>query len=166
MKALLLSSYKNLELADLPIPSPGPDEVLIRVAACGICGSDVHGYDGGSGRRIPPIVMGHEAAGVVVRSVHSVRISLLAIASPSTPPFTAERAAIASAATSIFATTARSSASPAVTTAAPEPSPNSSPFPPASFIVLPENLRLCRSRHARSRRRCHPRRQSRAPARQ
>src|SRR6267154_3696486 len=63
MKALLLSSYKNLELADLPAPSPAPDEVLIRVAACGICGSDVHGYDGSSGRRIPPIVMGHEAAG-------------------------------------------------------------------------------------------------------
>jgi L-iditol 2-dehydrogenase len=40
--------------------------VLIRVAACGICGSDVHGYDGSSGRRIPPIVMGHEAAGWVV----------------------------------------------------------------------------------------------------
>jgi L-iditol 2-dehydrogenase len=35
------------------------------VAACGICGSDVHGYDGASGRRIPPLVMGHEAAGVV-----------------------------------------------------------------------------------------------------
>jgi len=65
MKALLLSSYKNLELADLPAPSPAPDEVLIRVAACGICGSDVHGYDGSSGRRIPPIVMGHEAAGVI-----------------------------------------------------------------------------------------------------
>ena len=52
MKALLLSSYKNLELADLPAPSPAPDEVLIRVAACGICGSDVHGYDGSSGRRM------------------------------------------------------------------------------------------------------------------
>jgi L-iditol 2-dehydrogenase len=65
MKALLLSSYKNLELADLPTPEIGADEVLIRVAACGICGSDVHGYDGGSGRRIPPIVMGHEAAGIV-----------------------------------------------------------------------------------------------------
>ena len=65
MKALLLSSYKNLELADLPAPTPAPDEVLIRVAACGICGSDVHGYDGSSGRRIPPIVMGHEAAGVI-----------------------------------------------------------------------------------------------------
>ncbi len=66
MKALLLSKYRHLELADLPVPEPGPSEVLIRVAACGICGSDVHGYDGSSGRRIPPIVMGHEAAGTVV----------------------------------------------------------------------------------------------------
>lgn len=63
MKALLLSKYKHLEIADLPEPTPGPGEVLVRVAACGICGSDVHGYDGSSGRRIPPIVMGHEAAG-------------------------------------------------------------------------------------------------------
>ncbi|MBT9329702.1 galactitol-1-phosphate 5-dehydrogenase [Acidipila sp. 4G-K13] len=65
MKALLLSEYKQLEMADLPAPVPGEDEVLIRVAACGICGSDVHGYDGGSGRRIPPVVMGHEASGVI-----------------------------------------------------------------------------------------------------
>ena len=65
MKALLLSSYRHLELADLPTPQPRPDEVLIRVAACGICGSDVHGYDGSSGRRIPPLVMGHEAAGTI-----------------------------------------------------------------------------------------------------
>jgi L-iditol 2-dehydrogenase len=65
MKALLLSKYNLLEVADVPQPSAGPGEVLVRVAACGICGSDVHGYDGSSGRRIPPIVMGHEAAGVV-----------------------------------------------------------------------------------------------------
>ncbi|WP_158752082.1 galactitol-1-phosphate 5-dehydrogenase [Acidobacterium sp. S8] len=65
MKALLLSEYKKLEVADLPRPVPGPEEVLVGVEACGICGSDVHGYDGTSGRRIPPIVMGHEAAGVV-----------------------------------------------------------------------------------------------------
>ncbi len=65
MKALLLSQYKHFELADLPDPAPGRDEVLISVAACGICGSDVHGYDGSSGRRIPPIVMGHEAAGTI-----------------------------------------------------------------------------------------------------
>jgi L-iditol 2-dehydrogenase len=65
MKALLLSEYSRLELVDLPMPRPGRDEVLVRVEACGICGSDVHGYDGSSGRRIPPIVMGHEAAGTV-----------------------------------------------------------------------------------------------------
>jgi len=66
MQALVLTEYGHLELNDRPTPSPGPGEVLIRVAACGICGSDVHGYDGTSGRRIPPIVMGHEAAGTVM----------------------------------------------------------------------------------------------------
>lgn len=65
MKALLLSAYSHLEVTDVPVPTVRPDELLIRVAACGICGSDVHGYDGSSGRRIPPIIMGHEAAGVV-----------------------------------------------------------------------------------------------------
>jgi L-iditol 2-dehydrogenase len=65
VKALLLSEYKHLEIADLPDPTPGRGEVLVSVAACGICGSDVHGYDGSSGRRIPPIVMGHEAAGTI-----------------------------------------------------------------------------------------------------
>lgn len=65
MKTLLLTEYRQLEIADQPSPSIGPDDVLVRVAACGICGSDVHGYDGSSGRRIPPLVMGHEAAGTV-----------------------------------------------------------------------------------------------------
>lgn len=65
MKSLLLFEYNCLEVADLPLPEIGVDEVLVRVEACGICGSDVHGYDGSSGRRIPPIVMGHEAAGTV-----------------------------------------------------------------------------------------------------
>ncbi len=65
MKSLLLSEYNHLEVTDLPMPAAGPGEVLVRVEACGICGSDVHGYDGSSGRRIPPIVMGHEAAGTV-----------------------------------------------------------------------------------------------------
>lgn len=65
MRALLLQDYLHLELADLPVPQPGPDDVLVRVRACGICGSDVHGFDGSSGRRIPPLVMGHEAAGII-----------------------------------------------------------------------------------------------------
>lgn len=67
MKALLLEAYSHLEVKDVPLPDVGPEDVLIRVAACGICGSDVHGYDGSSGRRIPPLVMGHEAAGTVAK---------------------------------------------------------------------------------------------------
>jgi len=65
MKALVLSEYKKLDLVDMPKPQPGDHDLLIRVQACGICGSDVHGYDGSTGRRLPPIVMGHEAAGIV-----------------------------------------------------------------------------------------------------
>ncbi|HEX2970934.1 MAG TPA: galactitol-1-phosphate 5-dehydrogenase [Tepidisphaeraceae bacterium] len=65
MKALVLKEYKKLDMVDMPVPQVGPGDVLVRVKACGICGSDVHGYDGSTGRRIPPIVMGHEAAGVV-----------------------------------------------------------------------------------------------------
>src|SRR3954452_6569094 len=65
MKALLLTEYKKLELTDIPVPEIGPEEVLIRVRACGICGSDVHGYDGSTGRRIPPVGVGHEACGVI-----------------------------------------------------------------------------------------------------
>ena len=67
MKALLLTAEKQLEIQDVAAPDVADDAVLIRVKACGICGSDVHGYDGSSGRRIPPLVMGHEAAGVVER---------------------------------------------------------------------------------------------------
>ncbi|SEG30651.1 L-iditol 2-dehydrogenase [Bryocella elongata] len=65
MKSLTLTAYSQLEVVDATRPVPHENELLLRVAACGICGSDVHGYDGSSGRRIPPIVMGHEAAGVV-----------------------------------------------------------------------------------------------------
>ena len=73
MKSLLLTEYNHLEIADLPLPDIGFEEVLVRVEACGICGSDVHGYDGSSGRRIPPIVMGHEAAGTVAATGANVR---------------------------------------------------------------------------------------------
>ena len=69
----MLSEYKQLTLEDLPVPGCGPTEALVQVAACGICGSDVHGYDGSSGRRIPPLVMGHEAAGIVAAIGSEVR---------------------------------------------------------------------------------------------
>jgi L-iditol 2-dehydrogenase len=65
MKSMMLTDLKKLEIQDSPIPHFSKNEVLIRVKACGICGSDVHGYDGSSGRRIPPLIMGHEAAGLI-----------------------------------------------------------------------------------------------------
>ncbi len=65
MKALVLQEYKKFAVEDLAVPTAKPGEVLVRVRACGICGSDVHGMDGSTGRRIPPLVMGHEAAGEI-----------------------------------------------------------------------------------------------------
>lgn len=66
MKALILKEYDCLVYDDVPEPLVGPEDVLVQVKACGICGSDVQGMDGSAGRRIPPIIMGHEAAGLVV----------------------------------------------------------------------------------------------------
>jgi 2-desacetyl-2-hydroxyethyl bacteriochlorophyllide A dehydrogenase len=65
MKALVLKQYKQLAYEEVPTPQPGAGEVLVAVKACGICGSDVHGMDGSTGRRRPPIIMGHEASGVI-----------------------------------------------------------------------------------------------------
>ena len=66
MKALLLTAPSKLEFVDFPDPKPAEDEVVVRVRACGICGSDIHGWDGSSGRRNPPLIMGHEASGEIV----------------------------------------------------------------------------------------------------
>ena len=66
LKALLLTAPSQLEFTDCPDPAPGADEVLLRIRACGICGSDIHGWDGSTGRRRPPLIMGHEAAGEIV----------------------------------------------------------------------------------------------------
>lgn len=65
MKALIHTKPYCFEYSDFPDPTVGDDEVLIRVKACGICGSDVQGFTGKTGRRLAPIIMGHEAAGVV-----------------------------------------------------------------------------------------------------
>ncbi|HMD60272.1 MAG TPA: alcohol dehydrogenase catalytic domain-containing protein, partial [Opitutaceae bacterium] len=65
MRALVLREYGRLVVEDVPRPALQPDEALVRVRACGICGSDVHGMDGSTGRRIPPLIMGHEGAGEI-----------------------------------------------------------------------------------------------------
>ena len=65
MKALVLNEYNRFDYQDMKTPPIGPTDVLVQVKAVGICGSDVHGMDGSTGRRQPPVVMGHEAAGII-----------------------------------------------------------------------------------------------------
>lgn len=73
MKALVLQEYNRFSYQDFPEPELSPDSVMVRVEACGVCGSDIHGMDGSTGRRIPPLVMGHEAAGTVTAAGPQVR---------------------------------------------------------------------------------------------
>ena len=67
MKALVFRGPGSMPLEDRPDPRPGPGEVVVAVRASGICGSDVHGFAGATGRRRIGVVMGHEAAGDVDR---------------------------------------------------------------------------------------------------
>ena len=68
MRALVYAGPGSMVLEDRATPAAGPGEVVIDVAAAGICGSDLHGYTGASGRRAPGIVMGHEVSGTVVQA--------------------------------------------------------------------------------------------------
>ncbi|MEI6915730.1 MAG: alcohol dehydrogenase catalytic domain-containing protein, partial [Armatimonadota bacterium] len=63
MQALVYTAAKEVELQDHPIPQPKAGEVLLRVEASGVCGSDVDGFLGRSRKRKPPLVMGHEFTG-------------------------------------------------------------------------------------------------------
>ena len=66
MKALVFTAIRKLEVREVERPRiAGPNDVLVRIRSCGICGSDLHGYTGQSGRRRPPLIMGHEGAGEV-----------------------------------------------------------------------------------------------------
>ena len=66
MKSLVWTAPETMEIQELERPSIQADEVLIEVKAVGICGSEIEGYLGHNSLRVPPLVMGHEFAGVVV----------------------------------------------------------------------------------------------------
>jgi threonine dehydrogenase-like Zn-dependent dehydrogenase len=72
MKALVYTRPRRLELLDLPQPSLKPEEVLLRVRAVGVCGSDLDGFLGKSKKRIPPLVLGHEFSGEVTETGRDV----------------------------------------------------------------------------------------------
>jgi threonine dehydrogenase-like Zn-dependent dehydrogenase len=65
MKAALFYGGTDIRVQDVPTPAPGPGQVLVRVLAAGICGSDLHGYRDPSRRQEPPATRGHELAGEV-----------------------------------------------------------------------------------------------------
>lgn len=67
MKALVYTAPKTLVYRDEPDPEPVAGEVLINVEAVGICGSDLHAYHGRDPRRVPPLILGHELAGVILK---------------------------------------------------------------------------------------------------
>ncbi|MCY6379447.1 zinc-dependent alcohol dehydrogenase family protein [Hoeflea prorocentri] len=74
MKAMVLEQPKTgLVLRDVPIPSPGPTQVLIKVHACGVCRTDLHVVDGDLTDPKLPIIPGHEIIGTVVETGQDVR---------------------------------------------------------------------------------------------
>src|SRR5579872_2104438 len=80
MKAFVVSAPHKFELADIPAPLPEKDQVLVRVGACGICGSDIDIIEGTRPMEVTayPVVLGHEFSGEVVahgKDVHTLRLN-------------------------------------------------------------------------------------------
>jgi len=65
MKALVYTGTMRSEIRDVPLAEPAPGQVVVDLAFCGLCGSDMHAWHGHDERRVPPLVLGHEAVGVV-----------------------------------------------------------------------------------------------------
>jgi 2-desacetyl-2-hydroxyethyl bacteriochlorophyllide A dehydrogenase len=66
MKAAVIDAPGTLEVIDVPEPAPGPDDIVVAVAACGICGTDIHLMDGDFDAAVYPLTPGHEFSGEVV----------------------------------------------------------------------------------------------------
>ena len=77
MKALVYTGVETLNLCDVPDPVAGDGEVLVKIDSVGICGSDMHAFLGHDARRPAPLILGHEAAGVIVGGASDgVRVTL------------------------------------------------------------------------------------------
>lgn len=84
MRALVLTEFHQLDVVEIDRPEPGPGEVLLRIAATGICGSDFHGFSGENGRRVPGQIMGHESAGTIAGHGEGVDAAALPLGAPAT----------------------------------------------------------------------------------
>lgn len=75
MKALVFKGPEKIFLEEIEKPIPKENELLIKIKAVGICGSDFEGYLGKTGRRIPPMIMGHELSGEIVEAKNNNKIN-------------------------------------------------------------------------------------------
>lgn len=97
MRVAVLNGPGDLEVVDRPAPTPGPNEVLVEVAAVGVCGSDTHYYEHGRISRFvveSPLVLGHEASGRIVEvgaGVDPARVGRRVSIEPGVPCFTCEQ---------------------------------------------------------------------------
>jgi L-iditol 2-dehydrogenase len=85
MQALVLEAFNTMTVQERPDPVAGPGEVLLAVLATGICGSDLHGFTGRNGRRVPGQIMGHETVARVASlgdDVHGLAVGALATVNP------------------------------------------------------------------------------------
>ncbi|NVL93223.1 MAG: galactitol-1-phosphate 5-dehydrogenase [Desulfobacterales bacterium] len=73
MKAAIWYGGKDIRIEEVPKPDLGPNDILVKVKAAGICGSDLHAYEGISKRRAPPLIMGHEIAGEIAEIGRDVK---------------------------------------------------------------------------------------------
>lgn len=80
MQALVWDGPRQMSVVEMPAPSAAPGEVVVEVAACGICGSELEGWDGRMKNRTPPLVMGHELGGTVVAVGDGVDTTLIGLA--------------------------------------------------------------------------------------
>lgn len=71
MKALIYTGANTIHYRDEPAPEPRNDEVIVKIQAVGICGSDMHAYHGHDERRPPPLILGHEGAGIAISGRHA-----------------------------------------------------------------------------------------------
>jgi hypothetical protein len=90
VKALILTAPSHLVYGEVPVADLSDDDVLVEVRACGICGSDVHGMDGSTGRRLPPLVMGHECERLVRGRAGHLRLDRVLRQVPLLPPGTGQ----------------------------------------------------------------------------
>ena len=90
-KSAVLTSLQNIEILDRPMPEIGPNDVLLQVEYCGVCGSDVHFFEEGciGARKVEyPQVLGHEAAGRIVavgENVKHLAVNMEVVAEPGIP---------------------------------------------------------------------------------